>query len=453
MRNTDRLEAPIRAMSRTPSQEFLGPSGGGFRPGGRPGAGAAGAQRAGPAPPAVEARRTPLNLAPKTGSAQLPPLAAKPAMGEPETRTKATSIIREWLGPNRDTAEATDLFQALVDAKADLSVAVDQWFSDAVELRGTDWAAVGELLVLMAVDKKLLPAADAAKALRTVLDSMEDLRIDAPKAPEHAGTLIGALVVGGVLDLKPMAQHILTAGPPDAEADEPPALVDSGVALKVLGAVMRQVSEKKGDAAMLSAWQSAGLELEAFLPEHDRQDKEHLKREVAKAGLQLLLPGAPVDEGIAELLGKGESAAAVDEWVEGNVSSAALAEQPFVRAFMLGVLRGTISDPASLDVSQPLPALADGPTLQLLLRYVGTRKPGVQLAAVFAVQQFFQEASSRKGLMRRLLQDLYQGEVLREETYTKWRDDVKDQTPGKVQAITDVSAWLQELAEQEEEED
>ena len=54
MRNTDRLEAPIRAMSQTPSQEFLGPSGGpagGFRPGGRPGAGA---QRPGAPPPAPE---------------------------------------------------------------------------------------------------------------------------------------------------------------------------------------------------------------------------------------------------------------------------------------------------------------------------------------------------------------------------------------------------------------
>lgn len=38
-----------------------------------------------------------------------------------------------------------------------------------------------------------------------------------------------------------MAQHILTAGPPDAEADEPPAVVDSGEALKVLGALMQQV--------------------------------------------------------------------------------------------------------------------------------------------------------------------------------------------------------------------
>ena len=34
-RNTDRVDGPIRAMSRTPSQEFLGPSGG-LRPGGRP---------------------------------------------------------------------------------------------------------------------------------------------------------------------------------------------------------------------------------------------------------------------------------------------------------------------------------------------------------------------------------------------------------------------------------
>lgn len=36
--------------------------------------------------------------------------------------------------------------------------------------------------------------------------------------------------------------------------------------------------------------------------------------------------------------------------------------------------------------------------------------------------------------MLRLLQDLYEADVLAEETFTKWRDDVKEQTEGKVHA-------------------
>ena len=37
-------------------------------------------------------------------------------------------------------------------------------------------------------------------------------------------------------------------------------------------------------------------------------------------------------------------------------------------------------------------------------------------------------------LMLRLLQDLYEAEVLAEEAFTKWSDDVKDQTEAKVRA-------------------
>lgn len=37
-----------------------------------------------------------------------------------------------------------------MDANADLSIAIEQWFSDAIESRGTDWAVVGELLVRLA---------------------------------------------------------------------------------------------------------------------------------------------------------------------------------------------------------------------------------------------------------------------------------------------------------------
>ena len=52
-------------------------------------------------------------MAPKTGSTPLPPpAAAKAALPEADTRKKATSIIREWLGPNRNLDEATVLFQA-----------------------------------------------------------------------------------------------------------------------------------------------------------------------------------------------------------------------------------------------------------------------------------------------------------------------------------------------------
>ena len=42
--------------------------------------------------------------------------------------------------------------------------------------------------------------------------------------------------------------------------------------------------------------------------------------------------------------------------------------------------------------------------------------------------------SAARRLMLRLLQDLYEADVLAEETFTKWADDVKDQTEGKVRA-------------------
>lgn len=465
MRNADRLDVPPRAMSRTPSQEFLGPNGNGFRPGGRPGAGPPGSQRPAPPAPAAEAKRTPLNLSPKTGSAAAaaaaaaaaPPAvaaAAKPALSEEETRKKATSIIREWLGPNRNLKEVSDLFQELLDANADVAVAVEQWFSDAIEARGTDWSAVGELLVQLAAEKKLLNAAEAAAGLRSVLNSLADISIDAPKAPEHVGALMGALVAAGVLELKPMLQHILTAAPADAAPEEPPAVVDSGDALKVLGALLNQITAKKGEAASLSAWESTSLTLEAFLPERDQQNKEQLKREVEKAGLEFLLPGAPVDQGIAELLRKGESTAAVDAWLAANVSSAALTDTPFVRAFLLGVLRGTIPDPAAVNVSAPVAALTAEPVVELMTQRLSlsTRKAHVKIAAIAAVQHFFHEAGCPKGLMLRLLQDLYNSDVVAMEDLIKWKDDVDDKTPDKIKAITDVSMWLQQLDAEEEEE-
>ena len=55
--------------------------------------------------------------------------------------------------------------------------------------------------------------------------------------------------------------------------------------------------------------------------------------------------------------------------------------------------------------------------------------------------------------MTRLLQDFYDADILSEESFTKWRDDNKDETPGKVKAISDSTAWLNWLAEQSDPED
>ena len=57
--------------------------------------------------------------------------------------------------------------------------------------------------------------------------------------------MIGALVGAGVLELKPMLQHVLTAGPPDADPADEPAIVDSGDALKLLGALLQQVRKSR----------------------------------------------------------------------------------------------------------------------------------------------------------------------------------------------------------------
>ena len=76
---------------------------------------------------------------------------------------------------------------------------------------------------------------------------------------------------------------------------------------------------------------------------------------------------------------------------------------------------------------------------------------GAEFECVLALQLVHHRLGAPKGLMSRLLQDFYEADVLTEEAYTKWRDDNKDETPGKLKAISDATAWLNWLAEQESE--
>lgn len=91
------------------------------------------------------------------------------------------------------------------------------------------------------------------------------------------------------------------------------------------------------------------------------------------------------------------------------------------------------------------------PVLQPFVR----NSPQLQLAAVYALQTFCFEQSFPKGLLLRSFVNFYELDIMEEQAYLKWKEDVNDSFPGKGKALFQVNNWLTwlEEAESEEEED
>jgi len=76
-----------------------------------------------------------------------------------------------------------------------------------------------------------------------------------------------------------------------------------------------------------------------------------------------------------------------------------------------------------------------------------------QIWAVYALQLIAHQANFPKELLLRLFVYSYDLDIIEEDAYFKWKEDLNDQIPGKGKALFQVSKWLQWLEHADEESD
>jgi len=77
----------------------------------------------------------------------------------------------------------------------------------------------------------------------------------------------------------------------------------------------------------------------------------------------------------------------------------------------------------------------------------------LQLTAVYSLQVFCFSRGFPKGLLLRWFVSLYEADIVDEQVFLKWKEDVNDSYPGKGKALFQVNNWLTWLEEAESEDD
>lgn len=98
-----------------------------------------------------------------------------------------------------------------------------------------------------------------------------------------------------------------------------------------------------------------------------------------------------------------------------------------------------------------LDADAYGPALKHHL--YGAKAASV--AALFAMQKYLASASAAKGVWEAAFMKLYDKDIIEEDAFIAWKDDVSDKTPGKQTALLNTVRWFEWLtsADSEDEDD
>lgn len=213
----------------------------------------------------------------------------------------------------------------------------------------------------------------------------------------------------------------------------------------------------KDESATLEKFRECDVKLTDQLPLALRTE-EQLGDQLAERQLSFLVPLLAIKADMGRQLEEGEvKPAAFLAWVTENVPLDQQKEPGFITA-LVGAVVKHISEATTLvgDGSQDKEVTdrekeliaAFKPVLAPFLTSVE-----LQLAAVYTLQVFCYSRTFPKGLLLRWFVALYEADVVDEQVFLKWKEDVNDSYPGKGKALFQVNNWLTWLEEAESEDE
>lgn len=236
---------------------------------------------------------------------------------------------------------------------------------------------------------------------------------------------------------------------------------DNGQHYPLLFLVLQQLHKSIGKEALEEAFSSSKINLMNSLPEVDR-NKARLVEILDDRNLTFLCPLIKVHSEMLKQLKAEPNAANFFKWIKSNVDSKYYKDPGFINALMSVILKFITQETSlaeGVDTKKhPEKAIIEKeesmlhkycPILQTFLE----SNVELQLIAVYAMQVFCYNENFPKGLLCRWFKYLYEAEVIEEEPFIQWKEEISDKYPGKGTALFQVNTWLTWLEQAESEDD
>ncbi|XP_076449980.1 eukaryotic translation initiation factor 4 gamma 2-like [Babylonia areolata] len=215
---------------------------------------------------------------------------------------------------------------------------------------------------------------------------------------------------------------------------------------------------------LVRVFNDSKINLQDMLPEID-QKKERMLEILEDRGLSFLFPLMRVQSELGRQIAAEPSAGAIFKWIKERVDPELFTNPNFINILVTSLVKyitaeSTMQENAADTTVTPDKALMDKEK-ELLDKLKGVLQKflhehiNLQVAALYAVQVFCHNHHFPKGMLLRFFVNLYDQEIIEEEAFLHWKEEVNDQYPGKGKALFQVNQWLTwlEQAEDESEED
>lgn len=226
---------------------------------------------------------------------------------------------------------------------------------------------------------------------------------------------------------------------------------------------LQKLASDKGEQWLLTLIEDSKVDIRATLSADKQSDASLL--EIAKnAEISFLFPVLCVQAQFTEVLDKVDNVNKLQSWIKENMKPALKDPKTFIQSMLFCILKNVTSVSSlaeGCDVNQNPDKESQEKEKEGLRKLGGLikehldGKSKLQIDAVYSLQKFCYFANFPKGMLLRLFIAFYDLELIEEDAYMKWKEDINDTFPGKGKALFQVNTWLQwlETADEEDEED
>lgn len=361
----------------------------------------------------------------------------KVTLSKSDVREITEEMISEFLDSKKSLEETGKFVSELKMQRKLLLTLVSHILFISLSKSGEEKSRVVSLFnyfITMKVIKKEI----FAEGVHLMIDEISEKESDITGIKSSTASLVALLLVEELTSLREVADPLT-----------------GGVLFPLFLLILKQVSKLKSEEALVEVFKDSNIDMAKMLPEAS-QEKESMVAILEGKQLLFLFPLAEIELKLTNQISQNASPTSIYKWVKENVNSDLHTNPEFVNVLVSCCLEHVTRN-SSLSAEYPinLPKEVKEKERHLLseikpvLRKFLDENHKLQLHALYAAQVFCHNKGFPKGLLLRLFNSMYEDDIIDEEVFFSWKEDMNDSYPGKGKALFQVNTWLKWLHEAE----
>ncbi|KAJ8002714.1 hypothetical protein DPEC_G00161810 [Dallia pectoralis] len=300
----------------------------------------------------------------------------------------------------------------------------------------------------------LVTGENFTQAFLNVLDQCPKIEVDVPLVKSYLAQFAARAVISVLVGLAELANPL-----------------ENGTHFPLFLLCLQQTAKLKDKEWLTELFQQSKVNMQKMLPEID-QNKDRMLEILDGKGLSFLFPLLKLEKDLLLQIKADPSPQAIYKWIKDNISPKLHTDKGFVNILMTSFLQyisgelgcvekdkekdedgsggeeqGTGPSKEQLEQEKQL-LLAFKPVMQKFLH----DQPQLQVSGLYALQVHCHSYQFPKGMLLRYFVHFYDMEIIEEEAFLAWKEDIAQEFPGKGKALFQVNQWLTWLETAEEEE-